>query len=59
MAPIGILTAVALILFQTLSAQYLKVRTNKDQKLAEEPSRVSFVNSSLAKILLFLLLKIL
>ncbi|ETN84287.1 ABC transporter, ATP-binding protein [Necator americanus] len=41
MAPIGVLTAVALITIQTLVAQYLKVRGQKDAVKAEEPSRLA------------------
>uniref|UniRef100_A0A0N5ANT6 ABC transporter family protein n=1 Tax=Syphacia muris TaxID=451379 RepID=A0A0N5ANT6_9BILA len=41
MAPIGIVTAVVLMSIQTAAAQYLKIRTTQDQKLAEEPSRLS------------------
>ncbi|KHJ99221.1 hypothetical protein OESDEN_00785, partial [Oesophagostomum dentatum] len=41
MAPIGVLTAVALITLQTLLAQYLKRRGQKDAIKAEEPSRLA------------------
>uniref|UniRef100_A0A158PBB2 Uncharacterized protein n=1 Tax=Angiostrongylus cantonensis TaxID=6313 RepID=A0A158PBB2_ANGCA len=39
MAPIGIVTAVTLISLQTLIAQFLKKRGQKDAVKAEEPSR--------------------
>ncbi|VDM58341.1 unnamed protein product [Angiostrongylus costaricensis] len=41
MAPIGILTAVTLISLQTLIAQFLKRRGQKDAVKAEEPSRLA------------------
>ncbi|KAK6019454.1 ABC transporter, ATP-binding protein, partial [Ostertagia ostertagi] len=41
MAPIGVLTAGALITLQTLVARYLKVRGQRDAVLAEEPSRLA------------------
>ncbi|VDM65807.1 unnamed protein product [Strongylus vulgaris] len=41
MAPIGVLTAGALIILQTLVAQYLKIRGQKDAVKAEEPSRLA------------------
>ncbi|KAK0393429.1 hypothetical protein QR680_000208 [Steinernema hermaphroditum] len=41
MAPIGVATAVFLILAQTLVAQYLKFRGHKDTAEAEEPSRLA------------------
>lgn len=40
MAPIGIVTAVALISAQTIIAQYLKRRSHDDAMMAMEPSRV-------------------
>ncbi|CAJ0607312.1 unnamed protein product [Cylicocyclus nassatus] len=41
MAPVGVLTAVVLITLQTLVAQYLKIRGQKDAVKAEEPSRLA------------------
>ncbi|EYC17794.1 hypothetical protein Y032_0029g1873 [Ancylostoma ceylanicum] len=46
MAPIGVLTAGALITIQTLVAQYLKRRGQKDAIKAEEPSRVTVLTRS-------------
>uniref|UniRef100_A0A183E0J9 Bile salt export pump n=1 Tax=Gongylonema pulchrum TaxID=637853 RepID=A0A183E0J9_9BILA len=39
MAPVGILTAMILMLLQTIVAQYLKRRSVKDDKLTHEPYR--------------------
>jgi ABC-type multidrug transport system fused ATPase/permease subunit len=41
MAPVGIATVGFLAIIQAAIAQYLKIRGNKDAKLAEEPSRVA------------------
>lgn len=41
MAPIGIVTAVALISAQTIIAQYLKRRSHDDAMMAMEPSRLA------------------
>ncbi|WKX97611.1 hypothetical protein Q1695_013350 [Nippostrongylus brasiliensis] len=41
MAPIGVLTAGTLIILQTLIAQYLKRRGQRDAVKAEEPSRLA------------------
>ncbi|KAI6228032.1 P glycoprotein 16 [Aphelenchoides besseyi] len=41
MAPIGIFTALFLVILQTAIAQYLKRRGYQDAKLAEEPSRLA------------------
>ncbi|KAL6734422.1 hypothetical protein Aduo_004964 [Ancylostoma duodenale] len=46
MAPIGVLTAGALITIQTLVAQYLKRRGQKDAIKAEEPSRVTVLDTA-------------
>ncbi|VDN20845.1 unnamed protein product [Gongylonema pulchrum] len=43
MAPVGILTAMILMLLQTIVAQYLKRRSVKDDKLTHEPYRVSTI----------------
>uniref|UniRef100_A0A0M3KCV2 ABC-type xenobiotic transporter n=1 Tax=Anisakis simplex TaxID=6269 RepID=A0A0M3KCV2_ANISI len=44
MAPIGLLTALALISAQTIIAQYLKRRSHADAMMVTEPSRVSGVS---------------
>ncbi|KAI6172067.1 P glycoprotein 16 [Aphelenchoides besseyi] len=41
MAPIGVFTALFLVILQTAIAQYLKRRGYQDAKLAEEPSRLA------------------
>lgn len=41
MAPIGVATAVILVVLQTSVSQYLKRRGMKDVEIAEEASRVS------------------